>query len=39
MYSELKDVKVVGMAAAVSNTWDNVREYSTEDEAVMNKFI
>ena len=39
MYSELKDVKVVGMAAAVSNTWDNVREFSTEDEAVINKFI
>ena len=39
MYSELKDVKVIGMAAAVSNTWDNVREFSTEDEAVINKFI
>ncbi len=39
MYSELKDVKVIGMAAAVSNTWDSVREFSTEDEAVINKFI
>ena len=39
MYSELKDVKVIGMAAAVSSTWDNVREFSTEDEAVINKFI
>lgn len=39
MYSELKDMKVIGMAAAVSNTWDSVREFSTEDEAVINKFI
>ena len=39
MFSELKDVKVIGMAAAVSNTWDSVREFSTEDEAVINKFI
>ena len=39
MYSELKDVKVIGMAAAVSNTWDSVREFSTEGEAVINKFI
>ena len=39
MYSELKDVKVIGMAAAVSNTWDSVRELSTEGEAVINKFI
>ena len=39
MYSELKDMKVIAMAAAVSNTWDSVREFSTEGEAVINKFI
>ena len=39
MYSVLKDVRVVGMAAAVSNTWDSVREISNEDEAIINKFI
>lgn len=39
MYSELKDIRIVGMAAAVSNTWDSVREISTEDEAIINKFI
>ena len=38
MYSELKNLKVIGMAAAVSNTWDSVRD-TTEDEAVINKFI
>ncbi len=39
MYSELKNIRVVGMAAAVSNTWDSVREISKEGEAVINKFI
>ncbi len=39
MYSELNNLKVVGLAAAVSGTWDSVREKSTEDEAVINKFI
>ena len=39
MYSELKNMKVIGMAAAVSNNWDGVREISTEEEAVINKFI
>ena len=39
MYSVLENIKVVGMAAAVSNTWDSVREISTEDESVINKFI
>ena len=39
MYSELKNLKIVGMAAAVSNTWDSVREVSTEDKAVIDKFI
>lgn len=39
MYSELKDIRVVGLAAAVSNTWDSVRLVSNEDEAVINKFI
>lgn len=39
MYSELKDIRVIGMAAAVSNTWDSVREKSDEGEAIINKFI
>ena len=39
MYSELKDIKVVGMAAAVSNTWDSVRTFSTEEKSVIDKFI
>lgn len=39
MYSELKDVRIIGMAAAVSNTWDSVREKSNEGEAIINKFI
>lgn len=39
MYSVLKDIKVISMAAAVSNTWDSVRELSDEDEPIINKFI
>lgn len=39
MYSVLKDIRVVGMAAAVSNTWDSVRGITDEDEAIINKFI
>lgn len=39
MYSELKNIRIIGMAAAVSNTWDSVREISNEGEAIINKFI
>lgn len=39
MYSELKNLRIAGMAAAVSNTWDSVREISNEDEKIINKFI
>lgn len=39
MFSELQNIRVVGMAAAVSNTWDSVRELSLEDEKIINKFI
>lgn len=39
MYSEMKNIRVIGMAAAVSNTWDSVREKSNEGEAIINKFI
>ena len=39
MFTELKDIQVVGMAAAVSNTWDSVREKSDEDPKVIEKFI
>ena len=39
MYTELRDIRIIGMAVAVSNTWDSVREMSDEDAAVINKFI
>ena len=39
MYSELKDLQIIGMAAAVSNKWDSVKEMSQEDEKIINKFI
>lgn len=39
MYSKLEDIRVIGMAAAVSNKWDSVREKSDEGEAIINKFI
>ena len=39
MESVLRDLKIIGMAAAVSNTWDSVREISTEDESIINRFI
>lgn len=39
MNSKLEDLRIVGMAAAVSNTWDSVREISKEGEAIINKFI
>lgn len=39
MYSELKNVRIIGMSAAVSNTWDSVRELSNESETIINKFI
>ena len=39
MYSSVKDIRIIGMAAAVSSHWDSVRELSDEPEAVINKFI
>ena len=39
MYTELKDLHIVGMAAAVSNTWDSVWDISKEDESIIKKFI
>lgn len=39
MYSQLNGIRVAGIAAAVSNTWDSVREISNESEAIINKFI
>ena len=39
MYSALKDIRIIGMAAAVSNTWDSVRELSNQGEQIINKFI
>lgn len=39
MYSTVKNIRVSGIAAAVSNHWDSVRELSDEPESVINKFI
>ena len=38
MFSQLKDMKVIGMAAAVSNKWVSIQEVSDEPEAVLKKF-
>jgi len=39
MFTELKNIKVCGMAAAVSPKWDSLLEISDEDEAIIRKFI
>ena len=39
MFSKINNIKIVGMAAAVSNQWDSVRELSDEPETIINKFI
>ena len=39
MYSEVKGISAIGMAAAVSNQWDSLLEVSDEDEKVIQKFI
>ena len=39
MLTEVKNVKVIGMAAAVSPEWDSISKLSDEDEATTNRFI
>ena len=39
MYSEFSNMKIIGMAAAVSNTWDSVHDLTEEDPAVIKKFV
>lgn len=39
MYSTIKNVRIIGMAAAVSSKWDSVREISNESETIIKKFI
>ena len=39
MYSKINNIKVEGIAAAVSNRWDSVMEFSDEDEKILKKFI
>lgn len=39
MYSIVKDIRIAGIAAAVSNHWESVRDLSDESEAVISKFI
>ena len=39
MLTEISNVRVIGMAAAVSPEWDSIVELSNEDEAVVKRFI
>lgn len=39
MYTELKSIRVIGMAAAVSNTWQSLYDVSDEDPELIKKFI
>ncbi len=39
MYLELKNLKIAGISAAVSNTWQSVYDVSDEDEAIIKKFV
>lgn len=39
MLTEISNVKVIGMAAAVSPEWDSIKEISDEDEATVKRFI
>ncbi len=39
MLTEIRNVKVIGMAAAVSPAWDSIEEMSDEDEATVKRFI
>lgn len=39
MYSEYSNIRVIGMAAAVSSHWDSLLEVSDEDPAIIDKFV
>lgn len=39
MLTEICNVRVIGMAAAVSSEWDSIKEMSDEDEATVKRFI
>ncbi|HHT25378.1 MAG TPA: ketoacyl-ACP synthase III [Clostridiaceae bacterium] len=39
MLTEIKNVKVIGMAAAVSPEWDSIKEMADEDEVTIKRFI
>ncbi len=39
MYSNLHDIRVIGLAAAVPGQWKSVYDISDEDEAVLRKFV
>ncbi len=39
MFSEISNIEIIGMAAAVSNKWDSVRDNMGESETVIAKFI
>lgn len=39
MFSEYQNIRVIGMAAAVSNTWDSLLKVSDEDPAIIEKFV
>lgn len=38
MITELNDIKIIGVAAAVSNNWTSLLDCSSEDESVIKKF-
>lgn len=39
MYSKYDNMRVIGMAAAVSSHWDSLLEVSDEDPAIIDKFV
>lgn len=39
MLTEINDVKVIGMAAAVSSKWESISELASDDEATLKRFI
>ena len=38
MFTKIKNVRVVGIAAAVSNVWESIRDVSNESESLILKF-
>lgn len=39
MFSSVENVKIVGIAAAVSGNWVDLNQVSSEDEAIIKKFV